>query len=471
MKTKIVILFILISNSLSAQYKDSNYTKLQIENDLKVLKTAITEAHPGYKRFSNDFDSLFNEVYNHLPEKITMYDFYKQTNAIVASLQCGHTKFHPSFDYFSSYPFFFNDQNVLPFTVDIRANKVTVINSNDQAQIPVGAQILKINNKPITSILSVLYKTQFADGNVESSKEREVADEFSARYSNLIENPTNYTIEYQYNNTTFTVTTKGINNDAWNKLKEESPSILKANNSLSFPHDSIAYLRMADFYSSKKGIRKFIDSTFQIIENKNIHHLIIDIRGNQGGYDKLGAYLFSKIALKNFAYYDRIEVKAENKKQFSFLPYASFPKIIGLMPLFIKKKENKFVWTRHDNFGIQKAAKNNYTYKTYFLMDGLSYSSAAEFLSVAKSENRGLFFGEEAGGAYSGNNSGTFSFVNLPNTKMVLAMPLGGYYMHVNPIQDGSRGVLPDYKITMSSKDLLDHKDTVLEKVINQIKQ
>lgn len=469
MKTKITILFILISNSLSAQYKDSTYTKLQIENDLKVLKAAITEAHPGYKRFSTDFDSIFNEVYSHLPETTTMYDFYKQANAIVASLQCGHTKFHPSFNYFNSYPFFFNDQNVLPFTVDIRANKVTVINSSDQTQIPIGAQILRINNNPIDSILVVLYKAQFADGNVESSKEREIADEFSARYSNTVENPTNYTIEYQYNNKTSIITTKGINHGIWVKLKEESPSILKADNSLSFPQDSIAYLRMANFYSSKKGIKKFIDSAFQVIENKNIHHLIIDVRGNQGGYDKLGAYLFSKIALKNFAYYDRIEVKAKNKKQFSFLPYASFPKIIGLMPLFIRKKDNKFLWTRHDNFGIQKPAKNNYTYKTYFLMDGLSYSSAAEFLSVAKSENRGLFFGEEAGGAYSGNNSGIFSFINLPNTKMVLAMPLGGYYMHTNSVQDGSRGVLPDYKITMSSKDLLDHKDTVLEKVIHQI--
>lgn len=471
MKIKIALLFILISNSLYAQYMDSVYTKLQMEEDLKVLEKAITEAHPGYKRFSSDFDSIFNQVYNHLPEETTMYDFYKQTNAIVASLQCGHTKFHPSFEYISSYPFFFNNQNVLPFIVDIRTNIVTVINSNDQTQIPIGAQILKINNKPISSILSELYKAQFADGNVESSKEREVADEFSARYSNIIENPTNYTIEYQYNNATSTITTKGINSDTWYKLKEESPSILKANNSLSFPQDSIAYLRIADFYSSKKGIKKFIDSAFQVIENRNIHHLIIDVRGNQGGYDKLGAYLFSKIALKNFNYYDRIEVKAKNKKQFSFLSYASFPKIIGLMPLFIKKKEDKFVWTRHDNFGFQQAAKNNYTYKTYFLMDGLSYSSAAEFLSVAKSENRGLFFGEEAGGAYSGNNSGTFSFVNLPNTKMVLAMPLGGYYMHVNPIQDTSRGILPNYKITVSSKDLLDHKDTVLEEVISQIKR
>jgi len=469
MKIKIAIFLILISNSLYAQYKDSTYTKLQIQEDLQILKAAITEAHPGYKRFSSDFDSAFTEVYNHLPENTTLYDFYKQSNSIVASLQCGHTKYHPSFDYFSSYPFFFNNRNVLPFTVDIRASKVTVINSG-QAQIPVGAQIIKINNKPIASILQVLYKAQFADGNIESSKEREVADEFSARYSNIIENPADYTIEYKYNNAIATVTTKGINPDTWYKLKEESPTILKNYNSLSFPQDSIAYLRMADFYSTKKGIKKFIDSAFKAIESKNIRHLIIDVRGNQGGYDKLGAYLFSKIALKDFYYYDRIEVKAKNKKQFSFISYASFPKVIGLMPLFIKKKEDKFLWTRHDNFGIQKAAKNAYTHETYFLMDGLSYSSAAEFLSVAKSENRGLFFGEEAGGAYSGNNSGTFSFVNLPNTKMVLAMPLGVYYMHVNPVQDGSRGVLPDYKIQSSSKDLLDQKDTVLENVISQIK-
>ena len=88
-------------------------------------------------------------------------------------------------------------------------------------------------------------------------------------------------------------------------------------------------------------------------------------------------------------------------------------------------------------------------------MDGLSYSVTSEFLAVARSENRGLFIGEESGGAYQGNSSGTFVIYKLPFTGLDLGIPLAGYYTSAKPDAVPGRGILPDVVTQHSREDLL----------------
>ena len=95
-------------------------------------------------------------------------------------------------------------------------------------------------------------------------------------------------------------------------------------------------------------------------------------------------------------------------------------------------------------------------------MDGLSFSTTAEFCSIAKTNNRGLFIGEETGGGYYGNNCGNFIETLLPNTKFVLSIPTTKYTMEVRPSIYIDRGIIPDIEVLPTIDDIIHKRDVQL---------
>ena len=93
----------------------------------------------------------------------------------------------------------------------------------------------------------------------------------------------------------------------------------------------------------------------------------------------------------------------------------------------------------------------------------------SEFAAIVRDNNRGVFIGEESGGAISGNNSGGFAQVKLPNTLLGLDIPLLGYYMYLNHHYQQDRGILPEYPVNISVNDIQKQQDAVLEKALQLI--
>jgi C-terminal processing protease CtpA/Prc len=98
------------------------------------------------------------------------------------------------------------------------------------------------------------------------------------------------------------------------------------------------------------------------------------------------------------------------------------------------------------------------------LVNGNSFSVTAEFATVARASGRVRIAGEETGGAYGGNNSGTFIIVTLPNSRLSVGIPMVGYYMAVPPIQPLDRGVLPDVEVKPDIEQIINGEDLVLKR-------
>ena len=113
--------------------------------------------------------------------------------------------------------------------------------------------------------------------------------------------------------------------------------------------------------------------------------------------------------------------------------------------------------------GLQQPKENSFRGKVYFLIDGRSFSGAAEFAAIAKSEHRGIFIGEETGGGYYGNTSGSEVFVNLPATQISCRIPVINYMLAVKKARFSDRGVLPDYPVYPTIFDLLEKTDRQLD--------
>jgi C-terminal processing protease CtpA/Prc len=239
-----------------------------------------------------------------------------------------------------------------------------------------------------------------------------------------------------------------------------------ANFSLDFPENNIALMKIRNFYplSPKDDYKKFLKHSFLQIKTQKTEHLIIDLRDNEGGMDRWGALLYSYLTDKKFSYYKELRLSGIN---FSTGHHLQKPRFFGILKILVRKKDGNYYWTRHKNLKIQKPQHNSYSGNVYVLLNGNSYSVTAEFAAIAKSNNRALFFGQETGGAYEGNNSGTFAFVNLPNSSLTLAIPMLAYYLDVKPVNPMDRGILPDYYIPPVLNEKNNEPDFVIDFIRN----
>jgi C-terminal processing protease CtpA/Prc len=186
----------------------------------------------------------------------------------------------------------------------------------------------------------------------------------------------------------------------------------------------------------------FLDSAFRILNEKKISRLIIDVRNNQGGNDGNGWLLYSYLTEKPFMYYASKETVSE---------------------IFSPKD--------HPELKIHQPHNNNYTGKVFILENGRSFSASAEFASILKTNQRGIFIGEECGGAYEGNTSGSENMVVLPCSQITVRIPLVKYTMAVKPLNPADRGVIPDFIFYQPITDIAEHTDVQLAYAISVVEK
>jgi len=441
----------------------------QLLQDLVIIKKSVEDVHPGMNRFGQQagFVSRYDSISHVLSGRDSMMalEFFRAVNPLLASVRCGHVKFLPPV---KDFPFYFHPDHVFPLILRFdEKNRLLIVNTeNDRLK---GKYLEKINDMPITDILHVLRDNMFVDGNVQSSADAQIQQYFSAWYADFIQDSDSFIVGLSDDSgKNEEVMLDGISVASWQEM-DKKIGFLEKNKTLVFKNDSVAYLRIPVFYGkSNKQFLEFLDKSFEEIERRKPKKLIVDVRGNEGGNDVLGKELYAYIARKDFKYYDRIELRVKKRKHITYRKLAYFPRFIGLATLFIKRKDGKLLWTHHENRGSHKPKKCGFKGEVVFLMDGLSYSVTSEFLAVARNEQRGQFVGQESGGTYEGDNSGTFVIFKLPATGIDVGIPVAGYYSAVKPETESGRGIIPDIEIKPTAADLLNNRDAVLLEILKK---
>lgn len=209
--------------------------------------------------------------------------------------------------------------------------------------------------------------------------------------------------------------------------------------SLEFPQKGVGLLTIKSFDRNRLGgpdqhFEKFLAKCFSELNEKNVKNLIIDLRENAGGQDEYGPLLYSYLTSKPFRYYGSIE---------------STSKVFG-------KEENPLLAT------LQPHAEN-FGGKVFILINGLSFSTTAEFCAIAKSNERAVFIGEEMGGGYYGNTSGQTIKIELPNSRVQVIIPKLKYENQVRASTYADRGIIPDHQVSPDVQDYVDGRDSSLQ--------
>lgn len=223
---------------------------------------------------------------------------------------------------------------------------------------------------------------------------------------------------------------------------------------------TIAVMKIRGFVDAQgqKTLADFYQESFEAMNRQGTKTLILDLRSNGGGEDELGKRLFSYLVAKPFKYYDELLI---NAREFSFHKYTELPKVredaVERLP------DGKYRLRNHPNLGMQQPSTPAFVGKVLILMNGDSFSTTAEFLSLAHFHKRATFIGEESGGGYYGNTSGAVPALTLPNTKVIVYVPLVSYHLAVSGNPDAAHGVRPDYPVRYTIEELLAGRDKELE--------
>jgi C-terminal processing protease CtpA/Prc len=258
----------------------------------------------------------------------------------------------------------------------------------------------------------------------------------------------------------------GISSPTLSEMSTAPGPKTQANADLKFLNDDkIAVLAIHHWYGYADSEHKvtfgdFLQNSFEQIRQTGSSSLIIDLRDNDGGRDELGKQLFAYLLDHPFRYYNDLVI---NAREFDFFKYAPNAKPVPL-DLVEQQSDGKFHFTKHPNWGLQQPRQPHFAGRVFALMNGGSFSTSCEFLSVLHYHKRGIFIGEEAAGGYYGNTSGRFyADVTLPNSKLIVHLGLVTYYLAASGYKYPDRSVIPDYAVTHTISDLLAGKDKDME--------
>lgn len=464
------------ANGTSFAAKELTVAQMQVDFDL--MRHALEEAHPGLYRYSTkpEMDHLFDAQRAKLSRPMAATQFEVVVAETLASIRCGHTRMHWDHEMETA----IRIGRTFPLRVMFEGKRLMVLinqASNDRTIRP-GMELISINGRTVSDLIKQFWPVTYADGDIETAKRHDIAQDFAKDYWWLVGQPEDFTITARDTASGKTVVAKLAGVTEAQRKANHNPvngamlaGLAKVRGgsyeklSLRFLKDpDIAEIRIPLFMGA--DYPRFIEQSFRTLHEKGTKTLIIDLRNNGGGEDAYGVMLVSSLTDRPFHYADHVTIKTIN---WSFQDHWDAKPLSAEQLSHIREclKPNPaggyFVTEQlQDSLGQKQPAQFPFRGKVFILIDGATFSTAADFCAVAHHLHLATFIGEETAGAYCGNNSSTEPTVTLPNSNVRFGLPLCSSWNAVG--DEGNRhGTIPDYIAPTRTADLLRGIDTQLE--------
>ena len=415
---------------------DSLYPEA-LQQDFILFRRQLEKEHAGLYRYrsKSSMDKVFDSCFRALNHPESTLEFARSVLFVTSFIEDGHTGTNISRMMIDAYS---DREKMFPLRLYFIGQKAYVL-CNAQGVIPPGSEILSIDNMTIDAIREFLFHYLPSDGKIRTKKERTLNNgAFPFLYRWLFGSRNSFTIRYKAKGEM--VKTKDIPATLVKDFdcNEEYGTSNTRDLQLDFLPDCISLMTIRTFDDNRlegaASFETFLDSSFQRINAMKSRKLIIDLRGNAGGMDANGALLYTYLANRPFSYFHSITTSAGNVSP-----------------------------TGNPLLGVLQPQKACYTGAVFLLIDGLSFSTTADVCAIAKSNRRGVFIGEETGGAYYGNTSGQTIRIELPNSKIAVIIPRFMYVNAVGGMAVRDRGILPDYPVVPTIDEVRSRKDVILE--------
>jgi hypothetical protein len=411
----------------TAYTPSKTYTQTTLISDFQLLKDVLVEAHPSLYRYADKtaVDSAFAKARVQLNREMTEDEFWRVLEPVIVSIHSGHTNLFPSsaaVSWYIKHPPF-----LLPFFFHVSSDTLFMLRRTKDSTINVISRVKTIDGMAAPEIIHTLEKyvpaealtNQFVDFQLQGAG-------FSRVYGQVFGYKPNYTITATDSaGVEKTINLAGIaraprySADQFKQLLDNKKKELNKSVSVTYPPDipatailKISSLTYMDYF------RDFHRNFFKQIQDDKIQNLVIDIRGNTGGFPLIGLDLIRYLVDGSCTEIESEQVQ-NNKITFNdaIVPNSGydFP-IAGTDE--VEPYKYKIRWYNY----AHSSDEFNFDKNLYLLIDKGTFSAASVFAASLKKQRRVIVAGEETGGCEAGTDGG-FSIVKLPNTGLLLNLP------------------------------------------------
>ncbi len=473
-----------------AETKALTIPKEKLLEDFEIVKTAYTTMHPGLYRYNTPA-----QIEQHLAvlkadcsKDLTIPEAYIAFSKFVAQIKCGHT-----------YANFWNQPMItkravnyqtdkVPFHFRLAENRMIVTESaTSESILKRGTEILSINGRNIEEMLATLLPLQSTDG---ANAGHQLAclqlfggSKFEAfdMYFPILFPPKAGKYELSIidsnNSKVSTVSVPSMSRKERIKIiKKRYPNLIPDVGpdlwNFKMINDETALLTLHSFsiWNWDFDWEAYIKNVFSTLNKKKVPNLIIDIRLNGGGADMVGLEVLKNISQQPIVFPARKQLG-----RFQEFPSTVKPHIGTWDDSFEKSGIKKLKPMGDGYYAVDgkisaensfKPYKNNYQGKVYLLVSPFNSSATYYMAGAAKRNGAATLIGQETGGNQKGINGGLIYFLNLPNSKIELDIPvIGDFQIGEHP----DKGYEPDVFVAPNVEDIVKGIDTELAATLELI--
>lgn len=471
-----------------------------MKKDFEVFKEIRLKANSGLYKYRNkqQIDSTYNWAEKEINKSSTYLEFY--------NIICTLTNFEGSLHNDTRFPTKYweslrnESYGYFPYPIKWIDGKWRL--NFDKGDIPLGAEIISINQVPVSELIQNLYKYYTTDGINTTGKRIGLRTHFSRYYRWHYGLSKDFNVTYRMENSG-QIETKNLESVSYSEYYKNF------NSRYSKPYDQIYYADLEENQkytyeqvSESTGVltihsfslgnettathekyREFLDSTFEDIKQKKINNLIVDVRQVGGGTDPNDLITYSYLAQRNFQENKEAWIRFE---KIPLIQHIDFWLPGFLRPLFVGKynrefqkefpleKGGKFYQdASSEDHEIREPDKNAFRGNIYLLVSPAVASAGSLFAAMVCGNENTLTIGEETMGGYYGHNGHIPLTYKLPKSNIEITFSVVNLEQDVpkKSNQQYNRGIIPDFEVSQTYQDFLVHKDTQMEYTLELIKR
>lgn len=444
--------------------------------DIELLRSAIHEAHPDPYRYWTrpELDALIDSVAASIVRPMSIVEFDRTLVTILNAVGDSHCYVEWPREYADHLR---TDALLLPLQVRLLPDGLFIEGElKGFRSIPVGSRITAINDRPAEEIIERLLASVVTDGANRTFAERMVEREFPMRYNTFIEQVPSFRITYsapdkvEHTSTLFALTGTEIGHTRkpagtallpWAARWEPGSNTMWVSMSTLDPDSMARAGQRAD---------KFIDAMLAEARKNKAKTMVIDLRGAGGKELGLAEQVFAAVAKEPFKVLDDMMVRSivEPERRSSHTVPVEFYASASDRLLIASQGAYRFPENDPRLAEYVPDAKA-FQGKLYVICDGGTVDAAAAFVMMAKRTGRARIVGEETGSNAHAFTGGAQWLVTLPNSGLVLHVPLLKYVPAGRVTGPMDRGEQPHHRAYQQPGAMARGRDSIKDSLLEMI--
>ncbi|HQX73080.1 MAG TPA: S41 family peptidase [Chitinophagaceae bacterium] len=476
--------------SKSAFSPVKKYSPQQLERDYSLYQHILEQHHPSlYWYTSKDsMDLYFMYGRQQLKDSMTEPEFRKLLSYVTAKINCGHTSIRNS-KAWSKYSDTVRLGKMFPLSMKVWNDTMLVtanLNRKDSI-LKRGTMITRINGKDIPTLTDTLFEYISTDGYNRTHKYQSLSNRgyFGSLYTLLYGPSEKYTLDYidstgQQKSITIPIYNPAA--DTAGRMMVRPPARIPRPSKRERRRQQISTIRLLRIdtvnhsammtlstFGRGYGLKKFFRQSFRALQQKNITHLIVDVRGNGGGSVNNSTQLTRYIARQPFKISDSLFAIRKRSNYEQYIQHHFWNKLF--ITLFTRRRnDGNYHFGYFERHYFRPKKNNHYNGKVYIVTGGNSFSATTLFTGALVKQNNVIVVGEETGGGAYGNSAWLIPYATLPETGVRFRLPLFRLVIDKTVPKNG-RGVQPEITSFPSIEAIRRNADFKIETVMELIQK